>query len=156
MWGAHVFAGQPTPVAPEAFKVVAALDLSLLVPLLVAGGLLLWRRLAWGYVVAAIGGIQGALYLIVLTLNSVIAITRGLVAAPGELPIWGTLAVLTTVATVLLLGNSSGARARLTSHWEVGPIGPERRERDRARARCAPDRAAPVPPGAFPSSAPKA
>ena len=64
----------PTPIEPEAFKVVAALDLSLTVPTLTVGGVLLWRRKAWGYVIATIAAIQGALYLLVLSVNSAITI----------------------------------------------------------------------------------
>ena len=105
MWAAYVFAGRPTPVETEAFKLVVALDTTIMVPALAFGGVLLWRRNAWGYIVAAIAGIQGSLYLLVLTINSVVLILRGLVEAPGELPQWGTLAVTTTAATVLLLVN---------------------------------------------------
>jgi hypothetical protein len=105
MWAAYVFAGQPTPIEPEAFKLVAALDTTIMVPALAFGGVLLWRRNAWGYIVATIAGIQGSLYLLVLTINSVVLILRGLAEAPGELPQWGTLAVTTTAATVLLLVN---------------------------------------------------
>jgi hypothetical protein len=106
MWGAYVFAGRPLPIEPEAFKVVAALDLSLMVPALALGGAQLWTRRAWGFVVAAIAAIQGALYLFVLSVNSTIVIQRGLVPAPGELPVWGTLAVLTTAAALLILKNA--------------------------------------------------
>lgn len=105
MWAAYVFAGRPTPVEPEAFKVVAALDLSVMAPTLTVGGILLWRRLPWGYVIATIGSIQAALYLLVLSVNSTIAIQKGLVAAPGELPVWGTLTVLTTMVGLFLLAN---------------------------------------------------
>jgi hypothetical protein len=105
MWGAHVFAGRPTPVAPEAFRLVAALDMSMIVPLLVAGGVLLWRRHVWGAVVAGMAGVQASVYLGVLSVNAVVAVRRGLVAAPGELPLWGTLAVLTAAATTLLLAR---------------------------------------------------
>ena len=110
VWAAYVFAGQPTPVEPEAFKLVAALDITIMVPALAFGGVLLWRRNAWGYVVAAIAGIQGSLYLLVLATNSVVFILRGLTEAPGELPQWGTLAVITTAVTVLLLANVRGRR----------------------------------------------
>jgi len=105
MWAAYVFAGRPTPVETEAFKLVAALDTTIMVPALAFGGVLLWRRNAWGYIVAAIAGIQGSLYLLVLSINSVVLIIRGLAEAPGELPQWGILAVTTTAATVLLLVN---------------------------------------------------
>ena len=105
MWAAYVLVGQPTPIEPEAFKLVAALDTTIMVPALAFGGVLLWRRNAWGYIVATIAGIQGSLYLLVLTINSVVLILRDLAEAPGELPQWGTLAVTTTAATVLLLVN---------------------------------------------------
>jgi len=105
MWAGYVFADLPTPVAPEVFKIVAALDLSLMVPALTAGGILLWRRVPWGYVIASFASIQGTVYLLVLSVNSVIAIRRGFATAPGELPIWGTLALLATIITIVLLTN---------------------------------------------------
>jgi len=103
MWAAHVFAGRPTPVDPEAFRLVAALDLSMMVPALVCGGVLLWRRRPWGVVLAAIAGVQGSLYLAVLSINSLIAIERGLATWPGELVVWAPLAAVTVTATLLLL-----------------------------------------------------
>jgi hypothetical protein len=108
LWTAYVFAGRPTPIEPEAFKLVAALDIVLMVPILAIGGVLLWRRNAWGYIVSAIAGVQGSLYLLVLTINSIIAVARGLTAGPGEMPIWGGLAAMTTAATLLLLENADG------------------------------------------------
>ncbi len=116
MWAAYVFAGQPTPIEPEAFKLVAALDITIMVPALAFGGVLLWRRNAWGYIVAAIAGIQGSLYLLVLSINSAVEILRGLAEAPGQLPVWGTLAVTTTAVTVLLLVNARG-------RWHSRPNG---------------------------------
>ena len=110
MWAAYIFAGKPTPVEPEAFKVVAAIDISIIVTLLVFGGLLLWRRNAWGYVIAAIASILSTLYLIVLSVNSFLAIQRGTADAPGEIPVWGTLALLTAIATLLLLSNVRSER----------------------------------------------
>jgi hypothetical protein len=104
-WAAYVFAGRQTPVEPEAFRLVAALDLSLMVPALTVGGVLLWRLVPWGFVIAAIASIQGALYLLVLSVNSIVAIRRGLANAPGELPIWGTLTIFTTTIALLLLAN---------------------------------------------------
>lgn len=105
MWGAHIVAGRPTPVPTEAFKLVAALDLTLMVPPLTVGGVLLWRRHPWGYVLAALAGMQAALYLLVLSAGSFMAVRRNLVAPPGEVPIWATLAAITTIANALLIGN---------------------------------------------------
>jgi hypothetical protein len=104
-WLAYIFAGRPTPVETEAFKLVAALDTAIMVPVLAFGGILLWRRNTWGGILAGIAGIQGSLYLLVLLVNSAVAILRGLVEAPGELPIWGVLAISTSTATAILLRN---------------------------------------------------
>jgi hypothetical protein len=41
----------------------------------------------------------------VLSVNSFVAIRRGLTAAPGELILWAPLAVTTSAATLLLLAN---------------------------------------------------
>jgi hypothetical protein len=110
-WAAYVFAGRPTPVVPEAFRLVAALDLVLMVPALTSGGILLWRRMPWGFVMAAIASIQGTLYLFVLSINSVVAIQRGLAPPPGELPIWGPLTVFMTIVTLVLLAGIRDERA---------------------------------------------
>lgn len=111
MWAAFVFAGRPTPVEPEAFKLVAALDLSMMVPALIAGGVLLWKRKPWGFVIATIASIQAAFYLLVLSVNTVVLVQRGIARAPGELPIWGPLTLLTaTVAFVLLANIRSNTR----------------------------------------------
>jgi len=106
MWAAYAFAGRPTPIAPEVFKLVAALDCVLMVPALVGGGVLLWHRHVWGYVISAIAGIQGSLYLLVLTINSIIFVARGLAESPGEIPLWSSLAATTSAATLWLLGHA--------------------------------------------------
>jgi hypothetical protein len=47
--------------------------------------------------------VQGALYLLVLTVNSGIAIARGHSQAPGELPIWAPLLVCTGMVALALI-----------------------------------------------------
>jgi len=103
---AHVFAGRPTPIAPEAFRLVAALDTVLMVPALAGGGILLWRRNVWGYVIAAMAGVQSSLYLLVLSINSIVFVARDLAEWPGEIPIWTSLAAATSAATVLLFAHA--------------------------------------------------
>ena len=106
-WGASVFNGRPTPVEPEAFKVAAALDLSLMVPSMLVGGVLLWQRTPAGFLLSTIASIQGALYLWVLVVNSRIALRRGLATSPGELPVWVPLAACTSIAAAVLVRNSA-------------------------------------------------
>ena len=64
----------------------------------------------WGYMIASIASIQGALYLLVLSVNAAIAIRRGFASAPGELPIWGTLTMFTTIIALVLLTNVQRGR----------------------------------------------
>jgi hypothetical protein len=111
LWAAYVFAGRPMPVEPDAFRLIAALDLSLMVPALIVGGVLLWRRLPWGFVIAAIASIQAALYLLVLSVNSVVAIQRGLTDAPGELPVWAALTMLLVTDAMVLLAKVGHGRS---------------------------------------------
>ena len=103
MWTAHVFFGRATPIEPEAFKLVAALDLSLMAPLLILSGVQLWSRRPRGCLTGAVAGIQASLYLIVLSVNATFALRGGRVEAPGELSVWGALAAMTTAATLLLM-----------------------------------------------------
>jgi hypothetical protein len=110
VWSAYVFADRPTPVEPEVFKLVAALDLTLMVPALICGSVALWRRRAWGYVIAATAGVQGSLYLAVLCLTSIVAIRRGITPAPGELPIWIPLALFTSATTAVFLSHARRSR----------------------------------------------
>ncbi len=108
MWAAYVFTGRPTPVEPEAFKLVAALDTVLMVPALTGGGILLWQRKPWGYVISAIAGVQASLYLLVLSINAIVFVARGLANWPGELPLWSGLAAATSAVTALLFAHAAG------------------------------------------------
>lgn len=119
-WAAYVFGGRPTPVEPEAYRLVAALDLTVMCTALVTGGVLLWRRRPWGHVVAVLASVQAALYLLVLSVNSVVAVARGLVAAPGELPLWAPLALATAGAAAALL--AAGSRACSAARVEELPV----------------------------------
>lgn len=118
MWAAYVFAGRPTPVEPHAFKIVAALDLLWLVPSLATGGMLLWNRSPWGIVIASAASVQGAMYLLVLTVNSTIAIHQGFSTSPGELPIWIPLTVLTSTAALTLFRSVDCREPRATHQKE--------------------------------------
>ena len=59
----------------------------------------------WGYVIAAIAATQGAPYLFVLSVNSLVAIQRGIANPPGELPIWWTLTIFTAAVAILVFAN---------------------------------------------------
>lgn len=103
LWAQILFGSASGGLGPEAFQIVAALDTTLLVPVMVLGGGLLWRRHPWGVVLAGVAAVQGALYLLVLLVNATVALVTGLAEPPGELPFWGLLAPLTLLAAVVHL-----------------------------------------------------
>jgi hypothetical protein len=52
------------------------------------------------------------MYLLVLSVNSMVAIHRRLAVSPGELPIWAPLTVLMWAAALLLMKNVTGRESR--------------------------------------------
>jgi hypothetical protein len=103
LWRSIVFGGMQGGLGPDAFQVVAALDMTLLVPGFVMGGVLILRGHRWGETVAAIASVQGALYLLVLGTNAGLFVIAGYEAPPGQLAIWVPLCAMTAVAATLLL-----------------------------------------------------
>lgn len=101
-----------TGVVPEIIELaehptnlIFALDLSLLVPVLLLGGIWLWKRQPWGYVLAGIGLVKGATYTLVLTAIAIWSTMKGLPDSAGEIPVWAIFTVAGTVAALLLYGN---------------------------------------------------
>lgn len=86
-------------------SVVFALDLTLLVPWLLIGGAWLWKRRPWGFVIASIVCMKGAVYTLVLAVGSLMAANAGVSEASAETPLWVILTVAGTVASLLLLLN---------------------------------------------------
>lgn len=97
-------------LGPEAFQVVAALDMTLLVPFLVLGGVLLWRRHPWGGILAPAVAVQGALYLFVLSVNALAGLRAGHTDPPGEAVIWIPLCAATTGCALALLVSLGAPR----------------------------------------------
>ena len=108
-WAAYVFAGTVPSIGVDAFQLVAAMDLTFMVPWFLIGGVLLLRRSAWGYVVSPIIILQGAAYTLVLTATSVVAASRGIAGTAEQVPIW---AAWTVVGALAALGLLSGVRSR--------------------------------------------
>lgn len=66
-WASYVATGSLAAPGPEAVRLIAAMDTTVIAPTLIAGGVLLFRRQPWGFVVGAMGGTLGGLYAVVLT-----------------------------------------------------------------------------------------
>ncbi len=85
-------------------NVVFALDLTLLVPWLVLGAVWLMQHKPWGYVIAGMLCVKGPLYTLILAVNTLLVIQRGL-ADGGELPLWIILTGLGLIASALFYGE---------------------------------------------------
>jgi hypothetical protein len=105
-----IFTGQlPAIVAKSEHptSIVFALDLTLLVPFLVLGGIWLLQRKPWGFVLAGIYTVKGPLYTLVLTAGSLWGANVGVEGAGGEVPLWIMLTVLGVIAALLFYPNIS-------------------------------------------------
>ncbi len=87
-WVSAVLMGGEFPSEEPVFRLVAALDLTIIAPLLITGGAFASTASATAALVAPMAALFGVFYLSVLSLNGVLLIRAGLAEAPGELPIW--------------------------------------------------------------------
>jgi hypothetical protein len=86
-------------------NVVPALDFSMVIPWLVLGGIWLWQRRPWGYVISAIMIVKGAVYMLSLTAASISPVMAGFPEAASEIPLWGTLCVGFLIASGFFFGK---------------------------------------------------
>lgn len=87
-WLNFMLTGATPDIGEEAFKLVAAMDLSFMVPWFIVGAAMLVKNTPWGYVIAPIIIAKGATYTLVLTVTSTVAATRGVSGALEQLPVW--------------------------------------------------------------------
>jgi hypothetical protein len=112
MWIFQSLSFIPTGQVPEIIvevdhptNVIAALDLSLVVSVLVLGAIWLWKRQPWGYVLAAMANVKSAVYSLVLAVSSATAALAGHEGAASLIPLWGFLSTAALIASVFLLAN---------------------------------------------------
>lgn len=102
-----VFTGQvPTPIlqTDHPTGVVFATDLSLLIPALIYGATLLWKRKPWGFVLATIVLIKTSTYGLVMIAMSVFTYVE-LGTVDSMLTLWAVLSLGCLISCGLLLGN---------------------------------------------------
>jgi hypothetical protein len=102
-WAAYVFAGTVPSIGAEPFQLIAAMDLTFMVPWFVVGAVLLLRRDAWGVIVAPIVILKGATYTLVLTTSSTVAALRGIDGTLEQIPIWAAWTALGLLAAWAML-----------------------------------------------------
>lgn len=102
-WLRFVFAGKIPEVNgdPNAYRVIATVDLSFMVSLLIPAAYLLWQRRPWGYALGVVLNVQGALYTTVMLAVSV----AGWLLAPGSRLVswWFITCIVTCTASLLCL-----------------------------------------------------
>lgn len=116
-WYRYVATGKTIDAGPDAMRLIATMDLTVIVPSMISGGVLLWLRRPWGYVVAALGSVLGATYALVLTASTLVGWRMGLPGMAEQLPLWGALAFVLGVTTAVFLGHVAGGRRAPTSIW---------------------------------------
>lgn len=90
-------------VTPDFIRLVAALDLSLMVAFFVPGAVWLWRRRPWGFVLGVAMNVSAALYNVVLFGGSLVQLRAGLPGAGPMLGLWAVLAVGSALSAQRLL-----------------------------------------------------
>jgi hypothetical protein len=84
-------------------NLVFALDLSIVVPVLLVGSVLLWRNRRWGLALAVMGNVKGAVYMLALSAATVTAYRAGTVDAMTEVGLWASIGVGSAAAALVLL-----------------------------------------------------
>jgi hypothetical protein len=90
-------------------SIVFALDLTLVVPAFIAGGLLLWRRRPVGLVLVAVMNVLGVLYMVALGFTGAYQANAGIKGASWSAPPYAELAVTSLIAAWLLLRRTEQA-----------------------------------------------
>lgn len=93
-----VAVGHPT-------NVTAALDLSMVVSVYLLGVIWLWQHQPWGYVLATIANVKGAVYMLALTASTISAVQSGAAESLPEVAVWVSIGVGSLFATLYLLVN---------------------------------------------------
>ena len=108
-WVAQALAYLVTGVEPglgmEAFRLIAALDLSLVVAPVAVAAAWLWRRRAWGYVLAVVMHVKGAVYALLLAIGSALGGPLAQGGGDGLLGLWVVFVVGSAVSLVVLLAG---------------------------------------------------
>jgi hypothetical protein len=86
--------------------IVPALDLTFVVPWLLLGGIWIWQRKPWGYVISAVMVVKGVLYMLALTVASFSGVQAGFPESAAEIPLWGTLWLGFVITGIVMLVNS--------------------------------------------------
>jgi hypothetical protein len=106
-WIGQALAFAITGVEPElgsqAFRLIAALDLSLVVAPVAIGAAWLWVRRGWGVVIAVVMHVKGAMYALLLAIGSLLGGPLAQGGGDGLLALWVIFVIGSVVSLVVLL-----------------------------------------------------
>jgi len=84
-------------------NLIAALDLSMVVSVSLLGGVWLWRQRPWGYVVAVLWIVKGAVYMAALSAATATTLLLGPADDTTQLLLWGPIGIGCLGASLVLL-----------------------------------------------------
>lgn len=111
-WATFMVTGTTPSIGEEAFQLVAAMDLSFMVPWFILGAVLLMRGRPWGFVIAPVVITKGATYTLVLATSSTVATIRGVEGTLEQIPIWVAWTLVGALAVWALLRSLAEGRDR--------------------------------------------
>ncbi len=94
-------------------NLISALDLSLVVSFGLLGGVWLWKRQPWGYVLAVIWNVKGAVYMTALSAATVGVFQAGVSEDIMQIALWGPIGVGCLISFILLLTNMESSEHKV-------------------------------------------
>jgi hypothetical protein len=108
LYVAYLSSGEP-PALIDAVggktNLIGALDLSMVVSVAFLGGAWLWQRRPWGYVLAVLWNVKGAVYMLALSAATTSTVVKGPAEDWTQLLLWGPIGLGCFVASLILMRN---------------------------------------------------
>lgn len=117
---AYLWTGRPPAMVTATdhpTNVTGALDLWLVVTFGTWGGVWLWRARPWGYVIATIWSVKGALYMAALSAAAVSAYLHDAAEDLSQLALWVPVGLASLVVAVVLLRSVAAPSEPARSTW---------------------------------------
>ncbi len=92
-------------------NITAILDLWLVVSFGFISGVWLWRKKAWGYLIAVIWVIKGSVYMIALSAATITAYKRGAIEDLSQILLWALIGLGSIISSLLLFRALPGKTA---------------------------------------------
>lgn len=103
------FTGRIPKLGEGPFRLIAALDLSLVATPVAIGAVWLWARRAWGFIIAVVLNVKGTIYAALLSITSLSGGTISEGGGDGLLALWVVLSLGSLGSLVVLLSNRRSA-----------------------------------------------